>query len=137
MPSFGENSLNNLGTCHTDLQKIAHLAIRFVDFSVVEGHRGQADQNRMADEGKSHLRWPDGRHNTIPSKAMDIVPWPAGYDERAMLVLAGAVRLAADILLEEGEIGHGLRWGGDWDGDGDFRDNRLWDPWHFELESVP
>lgn len=137
MPSFGHNSLANLNTCHADLQKIAHFVIRYFDFSVVEGHREKQRQNQMADEGKSHVRWPDGEHNTIPSNALDIVPWPTQYEsENTMLVLAGYFMLAADWLFEQGEISHKIRWGGDWDDDGDYHDNGLWDPWHFELVEV-
>lgn len=136
MPSFGEKSQAVVDTCHLDMQKIAYFVILYFDFSAVEGHRGEEDQNQMVDEGKSHVRWPDGEHNSIPSKALDITPWPAGYDENTMLVLAGYFMLAAQLLLERGEITHKIRWGGDWDGDGDYHDNGLWDPWHFELVEI-
>ena len=41
----------------------------------------------------------------------------------------------ANQLYEEGKIKHRLRWGGDWDRDGDLTDNILFDGPHFEIIS--
>lgn len=46
---------------------------------------------------------------------------------------AGVMVAIADRLYKEGEIQHKLRWGGDWDGDHDFKDSKFIDLPHFEL----
>jgi peptidoglycan LD-endopeptidase CwlK len=73
------------------------------------GFRNEEDQNKAFDEGKSKLRWPHGNHNKKPSRAVDVVPWPldwgdrAKFDELAEVVKRHAKRL--DIKVS---------WGGDW-----------------------
>jgi peptidoglycan L-alanyl-D-glutamate endopeptidase CwlK len=39
----------------------------------------------------------------------------------------------SEILYKKGMIEHHIRWGGDWDGDQDFRDQTFDDLAHFEL----
>jgi hypothetical protein len=75
MPSFGNKSLEELESCDPALQRLAHRAIKVYDFTVLEGHRGEAAQNRSAARGLSQVKWPDGKHNAIPSKAFDVAPW--------------------------------------------------------------
>lgn len=133
MPKFGRTSRVRLRTCHRELIILCENVIEHVDFSVVEGHRSKELQDQYFSEGKSFLKWPQSKHNKEPSMAVDIIPYPAGYNERAMLVLAGFVLRTVALLQYQGIITHKIRWGGDWDGDGDYDDNSLWDPWHFEL----
>jgi len=132
MASFGKTSSDRLDGCHPDLQKIMNIVVKVRDISIIEGIRGEEDQNRMFDEGKSKLQWPDSKHNIrddrIVSHAVDIAPWPEQYaDKEAMIYVAGIVMGVAS------ELGIKLRWGGDWDGDGDMADQSFDDLWHFEL----
>ena len=46
MPKFGNASKQRLATCHPDLQKIMNEAIKYIDFSVVEGYRTAAEQEK-------------------------------------------------------------------------------------------
>lgn len=80
MPKFGKKSLERLATCHPDIQAIAHELIKEMDVTVICGHRNKEDQNKAYDMGKSKLRWPKGKHNSLPSKAMDIAPYPVDWD---------------------------------------------------------
>ncbi len=50
-----------------------------------------------------------------------------------MIFLAGIVIGIADEMYKSGEVSHKVRWGGDWDRDGDFNDETFKDLWHFEL----
>ena len=52
MPIFGKNSLKQLDTVHPDLRKVLEEAIKTYDFSVICGHRGEAEQNKAVAEGK-------------------------------------------------------------------------------------
>ena len=60
MPKFSKRSLENLRTCHQDIQAVLNEAIKYVDFSVTCGHRGQYEQDKAFVEGKSKIRWPNG-----------------------------------------------------------------------------
>ena len=47
--------------------------------------------------------------------------------------MAGLFMGIADDLLYKGLVHHKIRWGGNWDGDGQFSDQTLFDFGHFEL----
>jgi peptidoglycan L-alanyl-D-glutamate endopeptidase CwlK len=83
VPKFSERSLKNLAECHPDLQRIAHEAIKEFDFVVIEGHRGQKEQNEAFARGTSQLRWPRSKHNKSPSLAFDACPYPIDWQARA------------------------------------------------------
>jgi len=59
---------------------------------------------------------------------MDLAPWPIDWrDVERFKKLAQCVLAAAD------KLGVRVRWGGDWDMDGDSADERFLDLPHFEL----
>ena len=51
MPKFGRKSRERLSTCHEDLQDLFNEVIKYVDCSVLEGHRSQERQDKLYDEG--------------------------------------------------------------------------------------
>jgi len=131
MPKFSENSQEKLLECEYRLQKILSDAIRVTDFTIVCGHRDEAEQNKAFAEGKSKLKYPKSKHNSTPSLAVDIVPYRDGkllWDDReAFVYLAGVMMgVAANRCIK-------LRWGGDFDMDDDFKDQTFNDLPHFEL----
>ena len=129
MPSFGQRSRRALATCHTELVVLAEEAIAVgMDFSVLEGHRDAERQADLYHRGLSRVRWPLSKHNTEPSEAFDLAPYPIDWgDSRRFDHLAGILRAIAS------EQGLALRWGGDWDGDFDLLEHRFLDLGHFEL----
>ena len=131
MPKLGTASRLALDTCHPDLILVIEYAIvDGPDFSVLEGHRGEEAQEAAFAAGTSDLHWPDGNHNLLPSLAADIAPWPLDWlDTKRFHVLAGYVLGIAYKL----DIA--LRWGGDWDGDWQYNDQKLHDLPHLELRS--
>ena len=56
MPRFGKRSRNALATCNPKLQEIFNEVIKFVDCSVLEGHRSKERQNKLFDEGKTKVK---------------------------------------------------------------------------------
>lgn len=131
MPSFGNRSRRMLATCHTELAVLAEEAIAVgMDFTVLEGHRSAGRQEHLFRTGFSRVQFPNSRHNFLPSEAFDIAPYPIDWkDSGRFYHLAGILRSIAD-----GALGHyTLRWGGDWDGDFDLRDQTFMDLAHFEL----
>lgn len=118
MPSFSQASLDALDTCDLRLQLIAREAIKYVDFKVLKGHRGQAEQDAAFAAGTSKLRWPDGNHNKMPSLAMDVAP--VYFDAGARINwkdIPAFARLAGYLERIAHEKGFTVRLGMDWDGD--------------------
>ena len=128
MPKFGKTSKNRLGTCEKDLINLFNEVIKHFDCSILEGHRGQEEQDKYFNEGKSKVKYPNGRHNANPSKAVDVVPYPVDWnDTERMYYFAGIVKGIAISM------GIKIRWGGDWDGDTEVKDTKFKDLPHFEL----
>lgn len=138
--SFGKRSSTHLMTCDVRLQRIARRALSYgvMDFVVTEGHRSVERQQTLYADGKSRIDGihRKGKHNNAPSQAMDLLPFPAWVnginvwdDRQRFCVLAGLIMAAA---AEEGVT---IRWGGDWDSDGNNRDSSFHDLPHFELLS--
>ena len=129
MAKFGKASKQRLSTCHEDLQKVFNEVIKYVDCSILEGHRGAERQDRLFEEGKTKVKYPKGRHNASPSRAVDVAPYPIDWDDRERFHLfAGFV-----IGIARG-MGITLRWGGDWNMNFEVDDNKFDDFPHFELK---
>jgi peptidoglycan LD-endopeptidase CwlK len=143
MPSFGNRSLANLKTCHVDLQKIFSEVVWTIDCTIVEGHRGQEKQDLYYDLNKSEIKFPNGKHNSFPSMAADVMryypdrPHLHWTDKDDMEWFAKFVIDTAQRLYAAGEITHLIRWGADWDMDGvrvdKDPDEGFFDGPHFEL----
>ena len=128
MPRFGKRSRSRLSTCDDRLQDLFKEVVKHFDCSVIQGHRGKADQNKAFDEGRSKLRYPDGNHNAVPSKAVDVAPYPIDWSDRDRFhYFSGFVMGIAS------QMGLKIRWGGDWDRDTQVKDNKFDDLPHFEI----
>jgi len=131
--SFGKNSMEEYYTLAPFLQKIAYtaLSLGLMDFSIICGHRNEADQNRAFNKGKSRDKWPNGKHNSMPSKAMDCVPY---INDKLSWNYFHCCVLAGIILAEAKHHNIDLRWGGNWDMDSEpITDQDFQDLCHFEL----
>ncbi len=117
MPAFGANSKARLATCDQRLQDVLNEAILIVDFTVMEGHRGKEKQNEAVASGNSKLPWPQGKHNSLPSRAVDVAPWLPGYPNIDWDDLIAFGRLMGVIQAIAFRRGVKLRFGLDWDGD--------------------
>ncbi len=135
MPSFSRKSTDRLKTCSWDLQQVFQEVIKQYDCTILEGHRGEVKQNRLFAEGKSKVEWPDGKHNFYPANAVDVAPFPIpkNWGEDHWKDRVHFYQLAAIVKYVGKQMGVQIRWGGDWDGDGDYRDNTFDDLVHFEL----
>ena len=138
MPKFGRKSRERLETCHPDLQTLFNAVIEEIDCSVICGHRNKEDQDKAVASGHSKANYPKGKHNALPSNAIDVAPYPIDWDDLIRFYyFAGWVLAKAKILKNVGEISHNIRWGGNWRGfeNGviDFKKNTFNDLPHFEI----
>lgn len=135
---YSSTSLARFRTLHPDLQQILTLALQLgFDHAIVCGHRGEEEQTQAYESGNSTVRWPNSKHNKFPSLAVDVAPWYPGikdlWNAEHCRTFAGVILCIAETLRVAGEIEHEVRWGGDWNRNGDQQDQNLDDLVHFEL----
>lgn len=129
MAKFGKTSKSRLSTCHEDLQKVFNEVIKYVDCSVLEGHRDAERQDKLYEEGKTKVKYPNGCHNASPSNAVDVVPYPIDWSDRERFHL-----FAGFVIGIARSMGITFRWGGDWNMNFEIDDNKFDDFPHFELK---
>ncbi len=112
MPRYSKRSKSRLATCDERLQEVFNEVIKHVDCSILEGHRSKERQNKLYDEGRTKVKYPNGRHNSSPSKAVDVTPYPVDWEDRERQTL-----FAGFVIGIARSMGYNLRWGGDWDMD--------------------
>jgi peptidoglycan L-alanyl-D-glutamate endopeptidase CwlK len=135
MPVFGKTSRNNLSSCHIELQNLFNEVIKYYDCSVLCGTRSKLDQDKAFREGRSRLKFPESKHNTSPSMAVDVVPYFSTHphvrwnDTDKFYEFTGFVQGVAAML----EID--IICGSNWDMDDELHDQTLFDLPHFELKT--
>lgn len=133
MPKFGKRSRQNLVTCDQKLQDLFNEVIKHYDCTILCGFRNQEDQDKAYYEGRSKIKWPNGKHNNLPSKAVDAAPWFVNKphirweDKEKFYEFGGFVQGVAATM------GIKIRWGGNWDSDDELHDQTFFDLPHFEL----
>jgi len=139
MYKLGPASHKNMVGLHPSLIGVIHAAMgmQIMDFSVIEGVRGEERQKLLFNGGTTltmrskHLIQPDSFGH-----AFDAQPYP--LDMKRVInndmkeiarfgVLSGIIKACASI--EGVTIVNGM----DWDNDGEILDHKFFDAWHFEL----
>ena len=120
MPSFSKRSQARLDSCDPRLVELFNAVIKHFDCTVLCGHRGPEEQGKAFTEGRSKARWGQSRHNSKPSMAADVVPYPIDWGNRERFFeFAGFVQgVAASMDIK-------TRWGGHFEG--------FFDRPHFEI----
>lgn len=115
MPRFSKRSIAKLESCHVVLQRLMNSVIEDTDFSVICGHRGPEEQDAAYAANASKFKWPKSKHNSSPSMAVDIVPYPLDWkDIESFKALALVVKRHWEMIPVEELSGTTLSWGGDW-----------------------
>jgi len=125
-------SKQRLATCDALLQTLFYDVGSRYRCAILEGHRGEEKQNKYFDTGKSKVQWPNGKHNKIPSQAVDVAPLPICWDND-LKNLARFYHFAGFVMARAMDLGIKIRGGHDWDGDRNFKDQTFDDLVHFEL----
>jgi len=133
MPAFGARSLAKLAELHPDLQKVLTEAIKYRDFAIICGYRDETEQNEHFATGRSKVQYPNSKHNQRPSLAVDVAPWYAEAPHIRWNDVTGFASLGGFITGIAAAQGIAMRWGADWDGDGDHTDQTFMDWPHLEL----
>ena len=117
-----------------DLRLVAvvdRLLHEVTDLSLISGHRGKEEQNALLAQKKSKLEFPQSKHNNFPSLAVDFQPYPMPDTEAKLWGALGYI--AAHAIIIGREEGVCIRWGGDWNRNGDLTDQTFDDLFHLEI----
>lgn len=134
---FGARSEELLTKLDERMARVVRRALGYgvLDFTVIETVRTFERQQEMVRTGMSKTlksRHLPNRHGL--SEAVDIVPYPLTQNGRS--VWSDTERfafLSGIVMAAAAEEGVPVRWGGDWDGDGNIREHPFVDMPHFEL----
>ena len=154
---FGVTSQARLAELHPDLQLIMNETLDIMDISIAVGFRDKAEQEAAFNAGNSKVHFPNSKHNTKPSLAVDVYPCVFGIKAlmgtpsqitQIMTMFKCSKAQANDYVRKEiyamqriikGVANkHDIKivWGGDWDNDGNIYNNSFDDLGHFELKGA-
>lgn len=129
---YSITSKHNRDTCVPELIKVANHVAEYWDTIIPEGYRGEEKQNEYYTKGTSRIKWPHGKHNSYPSKAIHLAPYNSnlGIDWKDTELF---YKYGFFVMGLASSLGIKLRWGGDWDMDGITTDQTFNDLIHFEF----
>lgn len=134
--AFGAKSNTELASIKPQLAAVVRRALEIspIDLTVIEGRRTIERQRELYAQGRTTpgkiVAWTmDSKHLT--GDAVDVAPVVNGVtpwkDTKAFITVGKAMFTAAQ------ELGVRIRWGYDWDQDGNIQERGEYDGPHFEL----
>lgn len=139
--TLGQKSLQRLQGVHPSMVRVvrraALIATPAQDFTVLEGVRTPERQKQLYAQGRTapgpKVTWTLNSNHFVNPKtgfghAVDLAPWPIDWNDIARFDRLSKVMFEA-AKLESVNI----RWGADWDQDGNPRERGESDSPHFEL----
>tara|TARA_R110000868_G_C10973188_1_gene771519 strand:- start:57304 stop:57711 length:408 start_codon:yes stop_codon:yes gene_type:complete len=133
MPSFSKKSAKKLSQCDDRLQRVFNEVIKHRDCTILEGSRDKGTQDEYFRTGKSKVKYPNSKHNTLPSQAIDVAPYFPTAPHIRWDDIQSFAYFAGFVIGIAASMGITLRHGADWDQDGDTKDQSFMDWPHFEL----
>ena len=134
MPRFSQRSINNLVSCHPKLQSLFLDIVKDFDCTVIEGHRDKETQNEYFRTGKSKLEYPNSKHNSYLSLAVDVAPYNQIEKRIRWEHHEDFIYFGGYVLGRADALGIKLRWGGDFDMNNVPKEKgHFFDAVHFEL----
>jgi hypothetical protein len=108
MKELSQESLEKLGTCSSELQRLFMEVSKYSPCTVVCGFRNEEDQNALFNSGNSEKKFPNSKHNVFPSLAVDVIPYDeqSQYPSRERLNFFGGY-----VIGVADQLGIKLNWG--------------------------
>ena len=120
MPKFSKSSIEKLATCRPELVDLFLEVIKERDCTIICGFRNEKDQLIAYKAGRSHVQFPNSRHNQHPSRAVDVMSYPINWSDRL-----GQHEFAAYVYNTAMIMEIRVKWGGQF--------KTLYDAPHWEL----
>ena len=125
MYKFGKRSRDRLRGVDVRIINILNELIKIMDVTVIEGLRSADRQKELLAKGATKVKY--SKH--MDGKAVDIAQYPIDWkDSDRFHYMGGMIRSLAKQLNVP------IRWGGDWDSDGEVKDNGFDDLVHIEIK---
>ena len=125
MYKFGRRSRERLKGVDSRLVNVLNELIKMMDVTVIEGLRSAERQEELLKKGATKVKY--SKH--MEGKAVDLAPYPIDWEDRdRFYYMGGMVRGIAK------QLGIKIRFGGDWDSDGETKDNKFDDLVHIEIK---
>jgi peptidoglycan L-alanyl-D-glutamate endopeptidase CwlK len=125
MPKFGKRSREKMRGVDSRLINVMNELIKLMDVTIIEGLRTKERQEELVAKGASKTKF--SKH--IEGKALDLSPYPIDWENRdGFYYMGGMIRGIAQ------QLGYDIRYGGDWDSDGQTKDNNFDDLVHIEIK---
>jgi len=125
MPKFGKRSRERMKGVDSRLINVMNELIKLMDVTIIEGLRTKERQEELVAKGASKTKF--SKH--IEGKALDLSPYPIDWENRdGFYYMGGMIRGIAQ------QLGYDIRYGGDWDSDGQTKDNNFDDLVHIEIK---
>ena len=125
MPRFGKRSGEKMKGVDSRLINVMNELIKLMDVTIIEGLRTKERQEELVAKGASKTKF--SKH--IEGKALDLSPYPIDWENRdGFYYMGGMIRGIAQ------QLGYDIRYGGDWDSDGQTKDNNFDDLVHIEIK---
>ncbi len=122
---FGKKSKERLKGVDARLVSVLNELIKIMDVTIIEGVRSSERQEELLKQGLSKVKY--SKH--MEGKAVDLAPYPIDWDDlERFYYMGGMIRGIGK------ELGINVRWGGDWDSDGNIRDQSFNDLVHVEIK---
>ncbi len=137
-----------------DAEKKRRGGVYKFDFSVRDGVRGETAQAKAFKSGNSKVTYPSSKHNNKPSEAIHFRPYPVRWPQKPEFQPHSSVimvkqykkqmkiygkqlgrfyQLAGFVQAVATSLNIKVRWGGDWNRDGDIMDQNFDDLAHWEV----
>ena len=128
MYKFGKRSKSRLKGIDPRLREVLDELIKIMDVTIIEGVRSTEKQQEYFKKGKRKIDGIKKKGQHQIGKAVDLAPYPIDWNDRDRFYYMGGMLRGIGHML-----GYKLRFGGDWDGDGQTKDNSFDDLVHIEI----
>ncbi len=130
MPRFGKRSRERLKGVDSRLVSVLNELIKIMDVTIIEGVRSAEKQQEYFKNGKSKIDGIKKKGQHQLGNAVDLAPYPIDWSDRDRMHYMGGLLIGIGHVLNLK-----LRWGGDWDRDGETKDNSFDDLVHVEIRN--
>ena len=124
MYRFGKRSKERLKGVDVRLINVLNELIKIMDVTIIEGLRTKERQEELLKKGATKVKY--SKH--MEGKAVDLAPYPIDWEATdRFYYMGGMIRWIAK------QLNINVRFGGDWDSDGNIRDQTFMDLVHIEV----
>lgn len=129
MDTIIKSNTINLQYAHPLIIKLFTEVAKHISIQILDARRGRAAQELAFRQGHSEVHFGDSAHNWVPAVAVDVVPLPLNWNSAQPFIDLGQ----KFVLPIAKQMGIKIRWGADFNMNGNYTDDHFKDLPHYEL----